>query len=75
MSGNLLNQPFLSDYSMSIKKPKVEHLDSMGCYIGNSHFVGDAELNLLENYKSSMISFNYLGNLTYLEIKCFNMHL
>lgn len=48
VSGNLLNQPFLSDYSMSIKKPKVEHLDSMGCYIGNSHFVGDVELNLLE---------------------------
>jgi len=49
VSGNLLNQPFLKDYSMDLKNSKVDHLDSMGCYIGNSHFVGKKELDLLEN--------------------------
>ena len=49
VSGNLLSQPFLSNYHLDIHRPRVEILNSCGCYIGNNHFVGEYEMRLLGN--------------------------
>lgn len=49
VSGNLLNQPFLKNYSINIENPNVQILNQSGCYIGNNHFVGKSEMELLKN--------------------------
>ena len=48
-SGNLLNQPFLSQYSLDIPwDSKIEYLDKNGFFIGNNHMITDEEFNKLE---------------------------
>jgi CDP-6-deoxy-D-xylo-4-hexulose-3-dehydrase len=47
ISGNLLKQPFLKEYSQSDNFPNADHLHSCGFYIGNNQFVNDDKLNYL----------------------------
>lgn len=52
VSGNLLRHPFLNSYSLEPKSGEmynVEIIHKNGLYIGNNHFVGDKELNMLSN--------------------------
>jgi CDP-6-deoxy-D-xylo-4-hexulose-3-dehydrase len=51
ISGNLLRQPFLSGYDIITKKDNlnVDYIHDNGIYLGNNHFVGDKELNLLKD--------------------------
>ena len=51
VSGNLLKQPFLSDYKFGVKKSKynVDIVHDNGVYIGNSQFVSDNHINVLSN--------------------------
>tara|TARA_A100001015_G_C14960493_1_gene700648 strand:+ start:352 stop:1515 length:1164 start_codon:yes stop_codon:yes gene_type:complete len=46
VSGNLLKQPFLKNYSLKHSN-NVDVLHNNGVYIGNSHFVGSYELESL----------------------------
>jgi len=46
VGGNLLKQPFLSGYKAHC--PNADILHDRGLYIGNSHFVDDGHLNMLE---------------------------
>ncbi len=46
VSGNLLRQPFLKNYKLE-DSTNVDLLHDNGVYIGNSHFVGSAELESL----------------------------
>ena len=46
VGGNLLKQPFLKGYEANC--PNADILHERGLYIGNSHFVGDEHMNLLE---------------------------
>jgi CDP-4-dehydro-6-deoxyglucose reductase, E1 len=50
VAGNLLRQPFLAGHKLYsvYKKPKADILNDSGLYIGNSHFVGDEQFELLE---------------------------
>lgn len=48
-SGNLLNQPFLKDYSMDINTDaKVQFLHENGFFIGNNHLITNEEIEKLE---------------------------
>ena len=47
-SGNLLRQPFLSEYEMNIDNPKVDDLHYHGFFIGNNHLITDEDLDKLE---------------------------
>ena len=46
VGGNLLKQPFLSAYKATC--PNADILQDRGLYIGNSHFVNDGHLGMLE---------------------------
>jgi CDP-6-deoxy-D-xylo-4-hexulose-3-dehydrase len=46
VGGNLLKQPFLSGYKAHC--PNADILQDRGLYIGNSHFVNDGHLDMLE---------------------------
>jgi CDP-6-deoxy-D-xylo-4-hexulose-3-dehydrase len=48
VSGNLLKQPFLHEYSLNLEKPNVDVIHDKGVYIANNHFVGSAEFSMLE---------------------------
>ena len=50
VAGNLLAQPFLHGYSIDTEKEitNAEILHKQGVYIGNNHFVNDANMDLLE---------------------------
>jgi CDP-6-deoxy-D-xylo-4-hexulose-3-dehydrase len=50
VGGNLLNQPFLKDYSFNYEKTNynVDLLQEFGLYVGNSQYVGDKEFEVLE---------------------------
>lgn len=50
VGGNLLNQPFLKDYSFGYEKTNynVDLLQEFGLYVGNSQYVGDKEFEVLE---------------------------
>lgn len=51
VSGNLLRQPFLKEYVMEGGNDKdyfVNVLHNNGVYVGNNHFIGSKELNLLD---------------------------
>jgi CDP-6-deoxy-D-xylo-4-hexulose-3-dehydrase len=55
VSGNLLRHPFLKEYSISTKEPhNVEILHERGIYIGNNHFVGKKEIDLLKTILESL---------------------
>ena len=49
ISGNLLRQPFLSRYEITTQKDNlnVDYIHDNGIYLGNNHFVGDKEIELL----------------------------
>jgi CDP-6-deoxy-D-xylo-4-hexulose-3-dehydrase len=51
ISGNLLKQPFLSEYSIESSKENltVDFVNDNGIYLGNNHFVGKKEINLLSS--------------------------
>lgn len=48
-SGNLLKQPFLSDYRLEVDgRPNVEELHECGFFIGNNHLISDGDFLKLE---------------------------
>jgi CDP-6-deoxy-D-xylo-4-hexulose-3-dehydrase len=49
ISGNILKQPFLKDYSIVSEKNNltVDTVHDNGIYLGNNHFVGEKEINML----------------------------
>lgn len=49
VSGNLLSQPFLKDYSLSTLKDRtnLDIIQSQGVYIGNNHFVDERKMETL----------------------------
>jgi CDP-6-deoxy-D-xylo-4-hexulose-3-dehydrase len=51
ISGDLLKQPFLSNYKMTTNKkyPNIDLVHSNGIYLGNNQFVGNFEIELLKN--------------------------
>ena len=51
VSGNLMKQPFLKNYTLDLNKEKntVDIVHTQGVYIGNSHFVNDRDMEFLEN--------------------------
>ena len=51
-SGNLLRQPFLSEYEHFKEFPKVDYLHFHGFFIGNNHLVTDEDLERLEELVS-----------------------
>lgn len=50
VSGNLLAHPFLKNYKICSNKKKnnVEIIQENGIYVGNNHFVGNKELEILK---------------------------
>ena len=48
-SGNLLRQPFLSEYEKDKEFPKVDYLHYHGFFIGNNHLITDDEIEYLED--------------------------
>jgi CDP-6-deoxy-D-xylo-4-hexulose-3-dehydrase len=50
VGGNLLNQPFLENYSFDYHKDKynADKLQEFGLYIGNNQYLGDKEFEVLE---------------------------
>ena len=48
-SGNLLRQPFLSEYEPFKEFPKVDYLHYHGFFIGNNHMITDDEIDKLES--------------------------
>jgi CDP-6-deoxy-D-xylo-4-hexulose-3-dehydrase len=50
VGGNLLNQPFLSNYSFDYHKDNynVDKLQEFGLYVGNNQYLGDKEFEVLE---------------------------
>ena len=51
-SGNLLRQPFLSEYEHFKEFPKVDYLHFHGFFIGNNHLITDEDLERLEELVS-----------------------
>ena len=51
ISGNLLRQPFLSEYKITTQKNDLtaDYIHNNGIYLGNNHFIGDKELSLLKS--------------------------
>ena len=49
IGGNLLKQPFLSDYIITTNKNKlvVDKVHDNGIYLGNNQFVGKKEIKFL----------------------------
>lgn len=56
VGGNLLRQPYMQGYAIACKEGpyNVDVLHENGVYIGNNQFVGDRELNILENIIRSL---------------------
>ena len=56
VGGNLLRQPYMQGYSIACKDGpyNVDVLHENGIYIGNNQFVGNRELNILENIIRSL---------------------
>jgi CDP-6-deoxy-D-xylo-4-hexulose-3-dehydrase len=56
VGGNLLRQPYMAGYGISGKEPeyKVNIVHDNGIYIGNNQFVGDREMNILEDIIRSL---------------------
>lgn len=51
ISGNLLRQPFLSNYCIESQKENfvVDFVHDNGIYLGNNHLIGKTEINLLSS--------------------------
>jgi CDP-6-deoxy-D-xylo-4-hexulose-3-dehydrase len=56
VGGNLLRQPYMEGYSIACKTGpyNVDVLHENGIYIGNNQFVGDREMNILEDIIRSL---------------------
>ena len=56
IGGNLLKQPFLSDYSIVSEKSNltVDFVHYNGVYLGNNQFIGKKEIDLLDNVLSQL---------------------
>ena len=56
VGGNLLRQPYMQGYSIACKKGpyNVDIVHENGVYIGNNQFVGNRELNILEEIIRSL---------------------
>ena len=54
-SGNLLRQPFLSEYEHFKEFPKVDYLHYHGFFIGNNHLITDEDLEKLEGLVSEYL--------------------
>lgn len=56
VGGNLLRQPYMQGYNISCKKGpyNVDIVHENGIYIGNNQFVGNRELNILEDIIRSL---------------------
>jgi len=52
VSGNLLRQPFLAEYSAQCVKADVAH--ERGLYIGNNHFVDESNFHMLDEILSQL---------------------
>ena len=54
IGGNLLKQPFLKNYSVTTQKKElnVDKVHYNGIYLGNNHFIGKQEINLLSDILS-----------------------
>jgi CDP-6-deoxy-D-xylo-4-hexulose-3-dehydrase len=55
VSGNLMTQPFLSEYKLAINRGQynVNKLD-IGVYIGNNHFVNRKDFDILKEVLESL---------------------
>jgi CDP-6-deoxy-D-xylo-4-hexulose-3-dehydrase len=50
IGGNLLKQPYLKHYSIDNNKDNwVDNIHDFGLYLGNNHFVGNREMNMLKS--------------------------
>jgi hypothetical protein len=51
IGGNLLRQPFLSEYSIETQNQYlyVDFVHYNGIYLGNNHFIGNKEIQLLDS--------------------------
>ena len=60
VSGNLLRQPFLSNYTMGAPKDSynVDKLHDCGVYVGNSQFVTNKHLEVLQEVLEEVQSYN-----------------
>ena len=54
-SGNLLRQPFLSEYDLHIENPRVDFLHFHGFFIGNNHLITDEDLDKLEKIMDTFV--------------------
>jgi dTDP-4-amino-4,6-dideoxygalactose transaminase len=45
--GNLLRQPFMEDYNSLIALPNSERMHTHSFYIGNNHFIKEADIKEL----------------------------
>ena len=56
IGGNLLKQPFLSNYSIVTNKSNltVDFVHYNGVYLGNNQFIGKKEIDLLDNVLSQL---------------------
>ncbi len=56
IGGNLLKQPFLSNYSIVTNKSNltVDFVHYNGLYLGNNQFIGKKEIDLLDNVLSQL---------------------
>jgi len=52
VGGNLLKQPFLNGYSANC--PNADILHDRGLYLGNSHFIDDTHIDMLEEILESI---------------------
>ena len=52
VSGNLLRQPFLSEYSAECVQADIAH--ERGLYIGNNHFVDESNFHMLDEILSQL---------------------
>ena len=61
VGGNLLVQPFLKDYEMAIDylENNVEIIQSNGVYVGNSQFVSDKNIKLLDEILERIQNANF----------------
>jgi CDP-4-dehydro-6-deoxyglucose reductase, E1 len=56
VSGNLLRQPFLKNYSLDNDKKisTADIINDQGVYIGNNHFITDKDMDFLESILENM---------------------
>jgi CDP-6-deoxy-D-xylo-4-hexulose-3-dehydrase len=61
ISGNLLRQPFLTQYYVPKSFPNADFLHTNAFYVGNNQYVGEDKLQLLETILRDFFGTNSLG--------------